>query len=266
MSDQECRDISFHPEPNALFHLPGYNPCRNPSCRMHACDQGIFKKLLDMVTQQIKLESTSVRTEFENRCQFASPFNCVILFLTCCRWAQLFKLPNYRIFKTGVLNLKMVRAYQHRCMAIGLPYVLNGLLQNQDFLIASIQYVHWRSLLQSARFKESRPSEGDATYGICSLSELQASGTRLQKVMLTLKQSVDDDENAKYAGIRLFITIVHVKPILQRVLNSTKFATGMRQSNCLVPRRITMPKLGSRRIGGTSSAGSGNYNTLILAQ
>ena len=108
MSDQECRDISFHPEPNALFHLPGYNPCRNPSCRMHACDQGIFKKLLDMVTQQIKLESTSVRTEFENRCQFASPFNCVILFLTCRRWAQLFKFPNYRIFKTGVLNLKMV--------------------------------------------------------------------------------------------------------------------------------------------------------------
>ena len=98
----------------------------------------------------------------------------------------------------------MVRAYQHRCMAIGLPYVLNGLLQNQDSLIASIQYVHWRSLLQSSRFKESRPIEGDATYGICSLSELQASGARLQKLMLTLKQSVDDDENAKYAGIHKF--------------------------------------------------------------
>ena len=67
MTEQECKDISFHPEPNALFHLPGYNPCRNPSCRMHACDQGIFKKLLDMVVQQIKLECSQVRTEFESR-------------------------------------------------------------------------------------------------------------------------------------------------------------------------------------------------------
>jgi hypothetical protein len=122
------------------------------------------------------------------------------LLYPCRRWAKFSSFPNFRIFHGGVLNLKMVRAYQHRCMAIALPYVLNGLLENQNFLLASCQYVHWRSLLQSARFKESKPSEGDATYGICSLSELQSSGIRLQKLMLALKQSVDDDENAKYAG------------------------------------------------------------------
>ena len=32
-----------------LFYLPGFDPCKNPSCRMHACDQGIFKKLLSLI-------------------------------------------------------------------------------------------------------------------------------------------------------------------------------------------------------------------------
>jgi hypothetical protein len=68
MTDELSRDLSFHPEPNALFNLPGYDPCRNPSCRMHATDQGLFKKIMDMVIQQVKLESATIRTAFENRC------------------------------------------------------------------------------------------------------------------------------------------------------------------------------------------------------
>ena len=69
MSDKESKEISFHPEPNALFDLPGFNPGMNPSCRMHSCDQGIFKKILDMVVQQIKMEPISVIREFESRCE-----------------------------------------------------------------------------------------------------------------------------------------------------------------------------------------------------
>ena len=68
MTDELYRDLPFHPEPNALFNLPGYDPCRNPSCRMHATDQGLFKKIMDMVIQQVKLESATIRTAFENRC------------------------------------------------------------------------------------------------------------------------------------------------------------------------------------------------------
>ena len=67
MSESECKEISFHPEYNSLFELPGFNPCMNPSCRMHSCDQGIFKKIFDIVVQQIKMEPIHIIREFENR-------------------------------------------------------------------------------------------------------------------------------------------------------------------------------------------------------
>ena len=79
LSDKDCKEISFHPEYNALFDLPGFNPGMNPSCRMHSCDQGIFKKILDMVVQQIKTEPISIIREFESRCAKFDSFTTSIL-------------------------------------------------------------------------------------------------------------------------------------------------------------------------------------------
>ena len=67
INDATCKEISFHPEENALFFLPGYDPTKNPSCRMHACDQGIFKKLLQMIIDHVKAQGQVVIREFENR-------------------------------------------------------------------------------------------------------------------------------------------------------------------------------------------------------
>ena len=115
------------------------------------------------------------------------------------RWGGLLRFPGYRIFNTGVLNLRMIRAHQHRCMAIGLPFVLNGLLGNDNFLLTAIEYCHWRALLQCTTFRGGRPCAGDSALGIGSLTDLVAAGARLQRMMLTLKQSVDDDDNARFA-------------------------------------------------------------------
>ena len=114
---------------------------------------------------------------------------------------MLLKFPNYRIFSTGVLNLKMIRAYQHRCMAIGLPYVLNGLLDDGQYLKSAIQYCHWRCLLQSSRYRQSRPSSGDCGAGVASLYDLRVAGENLQAMMCLLKQSNDDCDNSRFAGM-----------------------------------------------------------------
>jgi hypothetical protein len=115
------------------------------------------------------------------------------------RWGELLRFPGYRIFSTGVLNLKMIRAHQHRCMAIGLPFVLNGLLEDGNFLLTAIEYCHWRALLQCTIFRGCRPCNGDSTRGIGSLSDLTAAGARLQRMMLTLKQTVEDSDDAVFA-------------------------------------------------------------------
>ena len=67
MSDHDCKEHSIHPEMNMLFYLPGFDPCKNPSCRMHACDQGIFKKLLSLIVEHLKTERVAVVREFERR-------------------------------------------------------------------------------------------------------------------------------------------------------------------------------------------------------
>ena len=82
-------------------------------------------------------------------------------------------------------------------MAIGLPFVLNGLLENEDFLKASIQYCHWRSLLQSTNFKRGRAAAGDSSDGVASLQDLDLAGRTLQRMMMMLKQTNEDDDEAR---------------------------------------------------------------------
>jgi len=62
-----CREWSIHPEVNPIFNLPGFDPFRNPSCRMHACDHGIFKRLLDLCTTLISKQPAHIKREFDDR-------------------------------------------------------------------------------------------------------------------------------------------------------------------------------------------------------
>jgi hypothetical protein len=62
-----CREWSIHPEPNPIFKLPGFDPFRNPSCRMHACDHGIFKRVLDLCTTLLSKHPAHIKREFDDR-------------------------------------------------------------------------------------------------------------------------------------------------------------------------------------------------------
>ena len=113
-------------------------------------------------------------------------------------------------------------------MAIGLPYVLNGLLDDGDYLKSAIQYCHWRSLLQSYLYRESRPSSGDSGAGVASLLDLRVAGERLQAMMCQLKETNEDDDNARFAGIlkKFGVHVHYLQCPLQQASNFTRFYIG----------------------------------------
>ena len=61
------KQYSLHPEPNPIFDLPGFNTYKNPSCRMHACDHGVFKRLLDMVLELVGKQRAEIKRTFDER-------------------------------------------------------------------------------------------------------------------------------------------------------------------------------------------------------
>ena len=82
-------------------------------------------------------------------------------FLKVLSFASIQGLQN---FHGGVLNLKFVRAFEHRSMAVGLPYVLHGLLNDDLAEQCSLAYLTWRMLLDNELFTEGPVSTGDTCY------------------------------------------------------------------------------------------------------
>ena len=102
-------------------------------------------------------------------------------------------------------------------MAIGLPFVLNGQLENEDFLKASIQYCHWRSLLQSLKFKRGRAIAGDSIDGVASLEDLETAGTTLQLMMMQLKQTNEDDDEARLSCESCIFDMRHLSIVCDEI-------------------------------------------------
>ena len=63
----DSKEFSVHPEYNHLYDVPGLNVFRNPSCRAHATDLGIFKKNFEMVVLKITSIGSNISREFEER-------------------------------------------------------------------------------------------------------------------------------------------------------------------------------------------------------
>jgi hypothetical protein len=61
------KQYSLHPEPNPILDLPGFNATKNPSCRMHACDHGVFKRLLDMILELVGKQRAEIKRTFDER-------------------------------------------------------------------------------------------------------------------------------------------------------------------------------------------------------
>ena len=109
---------------------------------------------------------------------------------------------------------------------------------------------HWRALLQCTIFRGGRPCNGDSTRGIGSLSDLTAAGARLQRMMLTLKQTVEDSEDAVFACkfMRLLLTLIN--SLSQLVKNITKLFIGLLLLLGLAARQTTTLRLMSQLTAG----------------
>jgi hypothetical protein len=67
LDNATSKDFSIHPEYNALFDVPGLNVFRNPSCRAHSTDLGIFKKIFEMLVSKLISSGQEVSRTFEER-------------------------------------------------------------------------------------------------------------------------------------------------------------------------------------------------------
>ena len=169
-----CKEWSVHSEPNPLWNLPGFNPCKNPSCRMHACDHGTFKRILDLTTAVISSRSSAIKRQFDDR------------------WSQLLRFPGVRVLHKGVLTLKYIRAHEHRCIAMGLPYVLEGLIPGSVAQQCSVAYNEWRLELNAEVYQKATLTRANAMSGLGSLTTLAAMGGKLQRLMNQLNAEVNE--------------------------------------------------------------------------
>ncbi len=145
MSSSMSRDVSLslsiHPEFNVMFYVPGLNPFNNPSCRMHQSDHGLFKSLLQTVTDFYKRYGRrGAVNHFDHR------------------WRGLNSFPKMKQFRRGVSSLKYVTATDHRWMSICLPFAVRNLdvelgtcnesgLPRYFIERVAITYLAWRWLL-----------------------------------------------------------------------------------------------------------------------
>jgi hypothetical protein len=126
------------------------------------------------------------------------------------RWARLLPYPGLRRFPNGVLKVKMLRAYHHRAIAIGLPFVLNGLFDDDMYLKCAMSYCHWRSMLQDHHFLFGRRSRTAATSQVSTLRELEEGGKGLQSYMNGILKNISDTDEAEICGEYLKIALLTV--------------------------------------------------------
>ena len=97
--------------------------------------------------------------------------------------------------------MKFVRAFEHRSMAVGLPYVLHGLVSNDLAEQCSISYLNWRMMIDNVLFCEGAMSDTSKVNGFGSVDELRLAGHDLQRLMNDLYRSnkgTQDDINGNY--------------------------------------------------------------------
>ena len=105
------------------------------------------------------------------------------------RWSRLHRFKGFKLFHGGIVHLKFVRAFEHRSMSVGLPYVLHGLVDNDLAEQCALAYLNWRMLLDNKLFCEDEVTEGDNVAGFGSIKDLKFAGNELQRLMNELNRS-----------------------------------------------------------------------------
>ena len=84
--------------------------------------------------------------------------------------------------------MRYIRAHEHRAIAMALPYVIEGLLdQSSSAQACAIAYNEWRLELQADSYQRQQvPLNQLQSSGLGSLETLKAMGTKLQQLMNSL--------------------------------------------------------------------------------
>eukprot|EP00300_Choanocystis_sp_HF-7_P030595 c39463_g1_i1.p1 GENE.c39463_g1_i1~~c39463_g1_i1.p1 ORF type:complete len:380 (-),score=46.89 c39463_g1_i1:23-1162(-) len=132
-----------------------------PMCLMHFGDHGNFEYVLSLCVDWAK----------QNR----------VLSIFDDRFGVVGKFPGMKAFKSGVSELTMVTAQEHRCIAMALPFVLNGIGVHSSHvpMRAAVLYLEWRILL-------SLPSPSVST-----LEDIARLGSEFQSALDALSLLVD---------------------------------------------------------------------------
>ena len=173
---------------------------------MHACDHGILVKVLEMVIKLITIKGATTKREFDDR--WVKYRNIYPLSLQHpCRWTSLLSYPGLRTLNKGVLQLKYIRAHEHRAIAIGLPYVLDqGLLPDSIAQECTLVYNEWRMELGGDSFQMQAPTTASERRGTSSVHKLAKLGSELQRLMNLLfretstRMSGDNNGTEDYGG------------------------------------------------------------------
>ena len=99
--------------------------------------------------------------------------------------------PGVRVLHKGVMTLRFIRANEHRAIAVGLPYVLEGLLPTKTAQECALAYNNWRLELSCAVYKKTAIRRGQEMTGIGSMETLATLGTTLQAAMNDLNAEVN---------------------------------------------------------------------------
>ena len=105
------------------------------------------------------------------------------------RWSRLNRFKGFKLFPGGIINLKFVRAFEHRSMAVGLPYVLHGLVNVDVAEQCSLAYLQWRMCWDNVLFCHDPLLDRDRVQGLGSVDELRLAGKELQRLMNELHRS-----------------------------------------------------------------------------
>ena len=174
------------------------------------------------------------------------------------------------------MHRSYVRAYEHRSMAVALPFVMHRLVPGEGGILGencAISFIMWRNALDKLDYVEQ--DAPTSHVNVTSLETVERLGRKLQVDMNALKNFLSDVPDDEFEGKKrhqFHATITHVyshpqttksSPLrhahifknsyycfAQEPSNSIKSTTGQSQSVSLATLLLTTPKLGNPHTNG----------------
>ena len=100
------------------------------------------------------------------------------------------------------MDLAYVKGFEHRSMAVGLPYVLHNLVPATDLgERLAVSYVMWRKTIDYYEFTDRTDAYDSGTNAGPTLEQVENMGRQLQVNMNELKQWLHSDPDVEFEGM-----------------------------------------------------------------